>query len=215
MASGADHEALTRGLRFVHLALRRSLDAAVSAAARPPGDDERAPLADFCQRLARFVHGHHDGEEEVVFPALEKAGLADVATWRRDHETLLPALSRFESATAAYRAGGPAEPLATAATTLRDILLPHLDAEEAVLDSALRDLVTPDHAADLARAASRHGQRHGGPTVLLLFLHSLSSDEQRAHFAHLPWPVRRLLIPLWARSFRPALRYAHNPTIAI
>ena len=214
-AAAASHEDLTRGLRFVHLAIRRSLATVVTTAARPLAEEERAGFADFSGRVAKFIRSHHDGEEEIVFPALEKAGLAEVKVWKQEHEALLGALGRLDEAIAQVARGGAAEPLARAAVEVQGVLVPHLDAEEAVLDRAIRDLVSAEQAAALAQAASKHGQKHGGPRQLILFLHSLSDEEQRAHFGRMPWPVRRVLVRIWDRSFRAAVRYAHNRSIAI
>jgi hypothetical protein len=50
----------------------------------------------------------------------------------------------------------------------------------------------------------------------MLLVHSLTDDEQKAHFGGMPWLVRKLLLKrIWAGSFRGCLKYAHNPSIAL
>jgi len=96
-------------------------------------------------------------------------------------------------------------------------LVPHLAAEAAALDGALlAKLMSMEQALAMMQAASKHGQAHGAPKVLMMFVHALSDDEQRAHFAKLPWFVRKILMKrVWARDFRPCLKFAHNPSFAL
>jgi hypothetical protein len=222
---------LTRGFARVHLVLRRSLDTIVRVAAAPVADADRAGFADFGERFARFLEVHHDGEEEIIFPAVTAAAArasrdsgdsidgpaASVAAWRADHTRLLARLAAYKTACAQFRAGGAAGPLRDAAAGVGELLIPHLDAEETALDGALvARLMTMEQAAAMMQAASKHGQAHGGPKVLMMFVHALSDDEQRAHFAKLPWFVRKILMKrVWARAFRPCLKFAHNPSFAL
>jgi hypothetical protein len=168
---------------------------------------------------------HHDGEEEIFFPAITKAAArasvdgaaAKVGAFRADHERLLARLAALKTACAEFRAGGPAEPLRGAALGVRDLLLPHLDAEEAAYDAALvAKLFQKSEAMELHVAASKHGQNHGGPKVLMMLVHGLADDEQRAHFAEIPWFVRKVLMKrIWARDFKSCLKFAHNPSFAL
>ena len=100
---------------------------------------------------------------------------------------------------------------------VRDILFPHLATEEAALDGAgLAQLLSADDVHMLEVASSEHGQRVGGPTVLMILVHALTDDEQKEHLGKMPWFVRKVLVKrIWSRSFRDCLKYAHNPSIAI
>jgi hemerythrin-like domain-containing protein len=217
----SQHETLRHSLNLVHTALRRSLATIVKTSEAPIADADRSGFVDFTNRFAKFLHVHHDGEEEIVFPVLAKSSSAEAKKltdgWKGDHATLIPKLRTMEAACAEFARGGAREPLAQAAKAVQDILVPHLDAEEQALDAAtLATLVTGEEAAGIARASSKHGQRVGGPAVLMLFLHSLTGEEQRSHFSSMPWFVRKILVgQVWSRGFRGCLNYAHNPTIAI
>jgi len=215
--ASAEHQALHHGLTIVHTALRRSLDTVVTTASRPVPEADRAGFADFCERTARFVRAHHDSEEEIFFPVFEKAGMADqIKTWRGDHTALLDELDQLDAAIVAFKARGDAEKLVASATRVRDHLFPHLDAEEAALSlGVLQKAVTAEQAAALATAASKHGQKHVGTRGLMLFLHALTAEEQRSHFGKMPWFVRKVLVPIWDRNWRPCAKYAHNATIAL
>jgi hemerythrin-like domain-containing protein len=216
---------LARALATVHVALRRSLETIVRTAAAPIPESEHSGFADFCERFARLLHSHHDGEEEVVFPALTEAAtraamperVANVVKWRAEHQSLLTHLRDFETACKAFRGGGPQAPLERAAKEVRAALVPHLDAEEAVIDAALlAKLLGPEQVQQVGIAASKHGQRSAGPKALMLFIHALTDDEQKFQFAAIPWFVRKLLIKrIWSRDFRSCLKYAHNQNVAL
>jgi hypothetical protein len=141
----------------------------------------------------------------------------NIAAWRADHRILLGKLGELESARKAFAAGGAREPLAAAAAGVRAVLIPHLDAEERAFDEAqLARAMSGDEATALARAASKHGQRHGGPRVLMQFLHGLTDEEQRSHFGAMPWFVRRILVKrVWEPGYAPLRKYAHNKSIAL
>jgi hemerythrin-like domain-containing protein len=213
------------GLARVHAVLRRSLETILRVTSGPIPESDRAGFADFTERFTRFLEVHHDGEEEVVFPVLTAAAerasadgpAGSVTGWRADHQKLLARLAALKTASAEFGRGGSAEALRGAALEVREILLPHLDAEEATLDGALLAKLLPkDEALEMLMAASKHGQQHGGPKVLMMFVHALSDDEQRAHFAQLPWFVRKILMKrVWSRDFRPCLKFAHNPSVAL
>jgi hemerythrin-like domain-containing protein len=218
-------ERMAQSLLRIHTALRRSLDTIVRVSSDPVPEDDRAGFAAFCQRFARLLHTHHQGEEEVIFPKLTEvaaraslpAYASDVIGWRHDHEKLLGFLSTFEEAVAQFRAGCSRETLQRTALDVRDVLFPHLLTEESALGGAdLAKLMRVDEVVALGVAASRHGQRVGGPSVLVLLVHALTADEQKVQFAAMPWLVRKLLLKrMWARSFRGCLKYAHNPTISL
>jgi len=216
---------ITRGLARVHFVLRRSLETIERVSAAPVAESDRAAFAEFTDRFTLFLEVHHDGEEQVIFPAVKAAAergsvdgpAASVAGWRADHEKLLARLAALKTACAQFRRGGPVEPLHEAAAGVRELMIPHLDSEEATMNDVLVAKLMPmDEAMGMIMAASKHGQQHGGPKVLMIFVHSLSDDEQRAHFAKVPWFVRKILMKrVWAKDFRPCLKYAYNPSFAL
>ncbi|HTM46721.1 MAG TPA: hemerythrin domain-containing protein [Polyangiaceae bacterium] len=213
------------GIVRIHSALRRSLNTIVRVCAEPVAPSDQAAFAEFCRRFARLLHVHHDGEEEIVFPMIAagaaRAALPNYVThvghWRADHEKLLGHLRELEVAAARLGEGGPREPLHQAARDLQEMMLPHLAAEEAALhDAAFKNVLTPAELAEMFAASSKHGQKNGGPSVLVLVVHALSDEEQRAHFSEMPWFVRKVLLKrIWDSGFAPCIKYAYNPSIAL
>lgn len=220
----SQHALLLHGMVLVHRALRRSLDSIIHVSEQPVPERDRGDFADFIARFTKFLRSHHDGEEEVIFPSLRAAAervsmgdlLVQLDAWQAAHEALLSGLQQLDEACRSFRSTGTQEALARSASQVKDLLLPHLDDEEAaVTEAVLLRLMSTEQAAALSRSASRHGQQHGGPMVLMMYLHGLTNEEQ-AHFSALPWIVRRVLVKrVWARAFRGSVKYAHNPSIAV
>ncbi len=211
-------------MALVHRALRRCLDSIIRVLEHPVPERDRGDFADFIERFTKFLHSHHDGEEQVIFPSLRAAAervsmpamLAHLNSWQAAHETLLSRLKQLEEACRSFRATGAKDGLVRSASQVKQLLFSHLDDEEAaVTEAVLPQLMSAEQAAGLSQAASKHGQQHGGPMVLMMYLHGLTNEEQ-AHFSTMPWIVRRLLVKrVWARGFRGSLKYAHNPSIAV
>ena len=225
MKSLAPHEQMIQSVLRIHDALRRSLDSIVRVSSGDVPDGDRAGLAEFCARFTRFLHVHHDSEEEILFPKFTEVAMRagrpeyadEVTSWRHDHEKLLGSLGAFDKAIAEYRAGGSLATLHRTASEVQAILYPHLLAEQTVLDQkGLAKLLHADEVVALDVQSAKHGQRAGGPPVLLMLVHALTAAEQQEQFGGMPWIVRKLLLKrIWARSFRGCLKYAHNPSIAL
>jgi hemerythrin-like domain-containing protein len=214
-----------RGWALIHQALRRGLDAIVRESGQPLPAGERAAFADYCERFSLFLHVHHDGEEEVIFPIMAKAAARAAMTettnhltgWKGDHDKLLTLLRAFDASIAAFKSGGPQEPVAKAATAVRAQLFPHLDSEEATLNEAtLAKMMTGDEAEEMVAAASQHGKKNAGPRGLMFAMHNLTGDEQRFMFGDAPWFVRKVLFKrIFARNFRHCVKYAHTASIEL
>jgi hypothetical protein len=225
MKSPTPDQLMIQSVLRIHDALRRSLDSIVSVSSGVVAEGDRAGLAEFCARFTRFLHVHHDSEEEILFPKFTEVALragkpefaAEVTSWRHDHEKLLGSLAAFDKAIVEFRAGGSLATLHRTASDVREILYTHLLSEQTALDQkGLAKLLHADEVASLDAQSAKHGQRAGGPPVLLMLVHALTAEEQRAQFGAMPWIVRKLLLKrIWARSFRGCLKFAYNPAVAI
>ncbi|RPH71846.1 MAG: hemerythrin domain-containing protein [Myxococcaceae bacterium] len=71
-SSDSQHATLLHGLALVHRALRRCLETIIRVSAQPIPESDRLDFTEFTGRFTKFLHTHHDGEEEVIFPALRQ-----------------------------------------------------------------------------------------------------------------------------------------------
>ncbi|MEU9886187.1 hemerythrin domain-containing protein [Sphaerisporangium sp. NPDC051011] len=128
----------TRMMGIIHDALRRDLERTRRALTeRPcPEDGRRVAIAGHVRWMMRFLHDHHSGEDQGLWPMLRRkapdaAPLLD--SMEEDHAGIAGAMAVVEAAAQRYAGSGSDEvriDLLEALTTLDDVLLPHLRREE-------------------------------------------------------------------------------------
>ena len=138
MATPADAPADTAMMGIVHSALRRDLTRTTDAVSAdpPPGDDRRQAIAGHVVWMMDFLHRHHAGEDDGLWPLVRErdpsAG-ALLDEMDADHARIAAPLDAVTAAGKRY--GSDASPsaresLLAALVALRDVLDPHLQREE-------------------------------------------------------------------------------------
>jgi hemerythrin-like domain-containing protein len=128
----------TAMMGIVHSALRRDLDrtAVALASAPPPGPQQREAIAEHVGWMMHFLHSHHAGEDDGLWPLVR---MTDPATgdlldrMDADHARISPAIDTLSAAGRRYARDSSDEArvaLATSLAELREVLDPHLRAEE-------------------------------------------------------------------------------------
>ena len=128
----------TRGMSTVHDALRRDLSRATAAlsSTSPPSDAQRVAIAAHVRWMMDFLHGHHAGEDQGLWPLVRARNSAagDVLNQMdADHAAIGPLIDHVRIAAETYTTdASPAarQGLATAIGMLRSVLDPHLRREE-------------------------------------------------------------------------------------
>jgi hypothetical protein len=129
----------TRMMAVVHRALTRDLervDLAVTTQPYPRGR-RREALGEHVAWLMRFLHEHHTGEDEGLWPLVRERnpGAAPLLeSLEADHRAITPAAERLEAAGIRYAASsgeGERAELHNALQALNAVLIPHLEREVA------------------------------------------------------------------------------------
>ena len=134
-----DTPADTRMMGIVHSALKRDLTRArdVLAAEPTPRGRQRVALGKHVSWMLDFLHGHHSGEDEGLWPLVrgrnpDAADLLD--SMEADHARIAPAAAAAAAAAEQYTAtttDAPRVALVVALNALLEVLVPHLDREVA------------------------------------------------------------------------------------
>lgn len=138
MAIPAEAPADTAMMNIVHPALRRDLTRTSEAASRnpPPGDNQRQAIAAHLIWMMTFLHRHHAGEDDGLWPLVRQhdpTASALLDQMDADHARIAPQLDSVTAAATRYGSDSTPqarESLLAAIVSLREVLDPHLHREE-------------------------------------------------------------------------------------
>jgi Hemerythrin HHE cation binding domain len=185
----------------VHRVFREAIASAPAyvAGASSRGTDGIELVAAYYANVFRFLHSHHEGEDEIVWPALYERAPDDaerVAEIAAQHKDVLTTLEAAEAQVTTWQASGaPADgdAMVTAVDALGSALLPHLDQEEAfIVPLAAQHMTAPEWGQ-----LPSHGMRSFDGDRLWLILglvrEQMRPDQIAIMEAHMPPP----LLEMW------------------
>jgi hypothetical protein len=188
----------TSDMVAVHRVFRDSLGVAPQLVGSVPGEDADrvAAVGGYYSDILAFLHAHHEGEDELLWPKLVARCPADAEVVRRiagQHDAVTVALHTAKTALETWQAAPTidnAATLAAALITLAVGLGAHLDEEERVILPLAADHLTAEEWAELPAYGMQHFRGERIWLVLGLVSEQLT-DAQRADMqAHMPPPVR-------------------------
>jgi hemerythrin-like domain-containing protein len=205
----SDSVALTRpdtsDMVRVHRVFREAFGIApqLLGAVRPDDVDQQQRIATYYEGVLMFLHVHHEGEDELLWPKLLERCPDDAATVNLasdQHQGILDDLADAEQKLAVWKAEPTqdnATVLAVALSTLGANLAVHLDNEERTILPLVEQHLTIPEWMELPQ----HGMQTGGqraPHMMWLVIglvREQMTDEQLAHMdAAMPEPVYQFWI---------------------
>ncbi|HXZ62485.1 MAG TPA: hemerythrin domain-containing protein [Acidimicrobiales bacterium] len=197
----------TSDMVAVHGALR---DAFAAGGARvrsvAPDDVERRELiADYYENVLWFLHVHHEGEEELIFPKLRQrvsdAGpLIDLL--QAQHSDVVELLTDSVTELAAWRGGdaGAQARLAEDLQALSGALEPHLEDEETEALPICAQALTIEEWGALPGHALSGYQGDKVWLIIGLIQEQQTPEERQVMLEHMPPPV----VQMWNETGRQA-----------
>ena len=199
----------TQDMKAVHQVFRDAFGAARQLVGSvQPGDTVRAAqVGSYYANVLSFLHGHHSGEDDLVWPLLTaRCGEAasEVERIAGQHAALDPAIERAEVLLSGW-VTTPDPALGAAVeqslTELRDLLVAHLDEEEEVVLPLAAEHLTIEEWG----ALPAHGMRSftGDKLWLVIgLLRDRMTQEQRdLMLANMPPPVVEFWQSVGERSY--------------
>jgi len=199
----------TSDMAAVHRAIRGGLDAASQyvAHATLAGPDRVEIVGTFYENLIEFLHVHHQGEDEILYPLLEARCPHEMESLElidAQHRLLDEPMDATRSAITAWRSepsDATASALIGAIEAIDEILTPHLADEEALVVPLASAHLSPEEWAQLPAHAM---QAFSGdkPWLGMGLVFEQFDDAQRARVvAGMPEQVRELVAAQWAPAF--------------
>lgn len=204
----------TTMMGVVHDALRRDLgrlEIALNTTRLPIAPERRDALGGHVEWMMQFLHHHHSGEDEGLWPLLrQRVAAADEVLDRMetDHAEIAPAMTGVVAAAGRFRVDAADRAridLLAALATLNQVLLPHLQREE---DEAMPLTSATLSAAEWNAWDQKYNVRGKSLGHLAIEGHwlmdNLDPRRYRVLIHLVPPPVRLLIVKGFARRYRKA-----------
>jgi hemerythrin-like domain-containing protein len=193
--------------RVIHAAVRRDLSRLESAlAGAPDGDRERASaLRNAYVYLQSELVRHHEGEDDLIFPALGRLG-ADPAlleAMEGEHLVMAEALQSTRAAMERYAVSGSAADARTAHERVvhaQEVVDRHLDHEEQDLEPVMLAHQESAEWKSVEKRLRRQPPRVAGPFFAWI-QDDMGTDERHYLEGAVPKPVRLLMSRVFGRSY--------------
>jgi len=191
----------------VHKALTGALDAAPAYVAKVGVDPERVELmGSFYENVIEFLHVHHMGEDELIYPVLEQRCAESRSVLERiddQHKLLYAPMDTARTAIATWRTAPStehAQAVADAIASIDELLRPHLAEEETVMLPIAAKWMSPEEWGGLA-GHSMMSFRADKPWLPMGLVREQLDQEQRdGMLAGMPPEMRTA----WIEQMEPA-----------
>jgi hypothetical protein len=208
MTTPGSYETPTSDMIAVHQALIGSLDAAPSLVG-PAGDDpERAgTVGSFYENVLEFLHVHHEGETDLLYPWLEERCPDSAATLTRieaQHSLLDEPMATACAAVAAWRESPSTETARSvvgSVATVGEALRPHLEEEETAVLPLASSWVSPEEWAQLPGHALRTFRGDKPWLAIGLIRENLTEEERNGMMERMPPEVQALWRDQWGPAY--------------
>ena len=191
----------------VHKALIGALDAAPAYVAKADLDSERVEvIASFYENVIEFLHVHHTGEDELIYPVLEQRcaeSRSDLERIDDQHKLLHAPMDAGRSAIAAWRAAPStetAQAVIDAIASIAEPLRPHLAEEETVVLPIAAKSMSPDEWGALSGHAMMIFRADKPWLPLGLLREQLDQEHRDGMLAGMPAEMRTE----WTEQMEPA-----------
>jgi hemerythrin-like domain-containing protein len=208
MAAAGTYQTQTSDMFAVHQALLGALEGAPALVASAGHDAERTELiGSYYENVLEFLHVHHAGEDELIYPILEERCTDEKAMLARidaQHTLLVGPMAEAREAIAAWRATPSAEAGANVVRLLGVIdqtLRPHLGDEETMVLPVASAWISPEEWGRLPGHALQ-SFRADKPWLALGLVHEqLTNDRQVQMLSRMPPQLQSLWTEQWGPAF--------------
>jgi hemerythrin-like domain-containing protein len=191
----------------VHKALIGALDAAPAYVSKAGLDSERVEvIGSFYENVIEFLHVHHTGEDELIYPVLEQRcaeSRSDLERIDDQHKLLHAPMDAGRSAIAAWRAAPSTETaqvVIDAIASIAEPLRPHLAEEETVVLPIAAKAMSPEEWGALSGHAMMIFRADKPWLPLGLLREQLDQEHRDGMLAGMPPEMRTQ----WTEQMEPA-----------
>jgi len=186
---------------------RAGVDAAPECVAKAGLDSERVGVTgSFYENVIEFLHVHHSGEDELIYPVLQQRCAESRPELERiddQHKLLYAPMDAGRSAVATWQAApstGNAQAVIDAIASIAETLRPHLAEEETVMLPLAAKWISPEEWGSQA-GHNMMSFRADKPWLMLgLVREQLDQEHREGMLAGMPPEMRTM----WTEQMEPA-----------
>lgn len=217
MTAPGSYTTQTSDMIAVHQALVGALDAAPALVGRAGDQPERVEvIGSFCENVLEFLHAHHAGEDELIYPVLEERCAGEKAALERidaQHSLLNEPMEEARVAIAAWRAdpsvdGGQA--VVNLIGTVDETLRPHLAEEESTVLPIAGAWMSPEEWGQLPGHALRSIRTDKPWLALGLVRERLTPEQRDQMLSGMPPELQTLWTEQWEPAFTSFMAEVHQ-----
>ena len=207
MATLATYETDVSDMYAVHKALLGAMDAAPESVAKAGFDTGRVEATgSFYENVIEFLHVHHSGEDELIYPVLEQRCAESRPELKRiddQHKLLYGPIDAGRTAVATWRAApttANAQAVIDSIASIAETLRPHLAEEETVVLPLATKWISPE---EWGRQAGHNMMsfRADKPWIMVgLVREQLDQEHRNGMLAGMPPEMRTA----WTEQLEPA-----------
>lgn len=185
----------TSDMLSVHRVFRVGFAAAPQLVSGAPSAERQQLVGSYYANLLEFLHCHHHGEDELIWPRLQERcpeGREVVDRLEGQHRAVTSLLDRARTDLSAWQASPSpesGEALVAALTGLGAQLVAHLDEEEANGLPLISSHISPEEYGELPGHALRSFTGDKIWLVLGLIRENMTAEQKAEMLAHMPPPV--------------------------
>jgi hemerythrin-like domain-containing protein len=207
MATPGNYNTDVSDMYAVHKALTGALDAAPTYVAKADVDSERVEVVgSFYENVIEFLHVHHAGEDELIYPLLEQRCAENRSELERidnQHKLLYAPMDAGRSTLASWRAAPSADnaqAVISAIATIDEVLRPHLVEEEAVMLPLATKWMSPEEWGALPGHSMMTFRADKVWVALGLVREQLNQEQRDGMLEGMPPEMRTM----WTEQMEPA-----------
>jgi Hemerythrin HHE cation binding domain len=208
----------TSDMAAVHRVFRSSLASGSDFVGSAAGDDaRRALIANYYDNVVAFLHAHHEGEDELVYPLLlervpDRRDVLELGL--RQHVDVLPLMDAVATGIDGWRAEGDsqAQAMLGALQALDDALTPHLDYEEDEVVPLAAEHLTMQEWGALPGHALRTFTGDKVWLIMGLIRENFTPDQRDAMLENMPPPAREMWETVGETSFDDLIAQVRQAT---
>jgi hemerythrin-like domain-containing protein len=208
MITPGQYQTETSDMIVVHQALLGSLDAAPTLVAKAVEDPERTDaIGSFFENVLEFLHVHHAGEDELIYPRLEERCADNKSLLERideQHTLLYEPMEVAAAAIDAWRIDPSEEagrPVVQAIATIDQTLRPHLSEEEVTVLPLASAWMSQEEWAELPVHAMRSFRGDKPWLSLGLIMENIGDERREGMLARMPPERQALWRQEWSSAF--------------